>query len=89
MNRRDFLTTTTLLGTTAIVSGCNDSHRVAIDYSKHPQKNSNEKRVNFNRNRKTTIKLATSWPAHFPIMGTGVEKFAKRVYDISGGSLEI
>ena len=38
MNRRDFLTTTTLLGTTAIISGCNDGHRVAIDYSKHPQK---------------------------------------------------
>lgn len=90
MNRRDFLTTTTVTTAALAFSGCNDSNRQAIDYSKHPQKSDeNEKRVNINKNKKTTIKLATSWPAHFPIMGTGVEEFAKRVNDISSGSLEI
>ncbi len=90
MNRRDFLTTATIGSASLAFSGCNDSNRQAINYSKHPtQKDSNGKRVNINRNKKTVVKLATSWPAHFPIMGTGVEKFAQRVKDISGGSLEI
>jgi TRAP-type mannitol/chloroaromatic compound transport system substrate-binding protein len=103
MNRRDFLTTATAASATLAFSGCNDDNRQAIDYSKHPQKKDGDKvngearedalgykkRVNINKNKKTVIKLATSWPAHFPIMGTGVEKFAQRVKDISGGSLEI
>ncbi len=90
MNRRDFLATTTTASLALALNGCNESNRQAIDYSKHPQKQDNEtKRVNVNKNKKTVIKLATSWPAHFPIMGTNVEKFAKRVMDISGGSLEI
>ena len=90
MNRRDFLTTATTASAALAFTGCNESNRQAIDYSKHPQKKSEgEKRVNINKNKKTIIKLATSWPAHFPIMGTGVEKFAQRVKDISGGSLEI
>jgi TRAP-type mannitol/chloroaromatic compound transport system substrate-binding protein len=39
--------------------------------------------------KKVKLKLATSWPARFPIMGTGVETFAKRVKKLSGGSLVI
>ncbi|MCF6310368.1 MAG: TRAP transporter substrate-binding protein DctP [Sulfurimonas sp.] len=90
MNRRDFLTTATAASATLALGGCNDDNRQAIDYSKHPQKKDGyKKRVNINKNKKTVIKLATSWPAHFPIMGTGVEKFAQRVKDISRGSLEI
>ena len=90
MNRRDFLTTATTASAALAFSGCNESNRQAIDYSKHPvHTNNNEKRVYINKNKKTVIKLATSWPAHFPIMGTGVEEFAQRVKDISGGSLEI
>ena len=90
MNRRDFLTTATAASAALALNGCNDSNRQAIDYSKHPITHKQDtKRVNVNKNKKTIIKLATSWPAHFPIMGTGVEKFAARVKDISGGSLEI
>jgi TRAP-type mannitol/chloroaromatic compound transport system substrate-binding protein len=90
MNRRDFLTTATTASAALAITGCNDSNRQAIDYSKHPKAHINgDKHVNINRNKKTVIKLATSWPAHFPIMGTGVEKFAQRVKDVSGGSLEI
>ena len=90
MNRRDFLTTTGV-GTAALaLSGCNENNRQAIDYSKHPQVNDiKSKSININRNKKTIIKLATSWPAHFPIMGTGVDNFASRINNISGGSLEI
>jgi len=90
MNRRDFITTASLASVAIATTGCNDNNRQAIDYSKHPDKKDHTaKNVNINRNKKTTIKLATSWPAHFPIMGTGVENFAKRVKEISGGSLDI
>ncbi len=97
MNRRTFLTTATTASAVLAFNGCNESNRQAIDYSKHPKKSDNKvngetregKRVNINKNKKTVIKLATSWPAHFPIMGTGVERFAQRIKDISGGSLEI
>ncbi|MDH4943916.1 substrate-binding domain-containing protein [Sulfurimonas sp. C5] len=89
MNRRDFLTTTAVTSTAIALGGCNESNRQAIDYSKHPKKDLADKSVHINRAKKTVIKLATSWPAHFPIMGTGVEKFVERVAEISGGSLEI
>jgi len=90
MNRRDFLSTATFTSAAIALNGCNEGNHVAIDYSKHPQKqNSATKNVHFNKNKKTVIKLATSWPAHFPIMGTGVEEFAKRIQGISSGTLEI
>ncbi len=90
MNRRDFLTAASTTSIAFAISGCNENDRKAIDYSKHPQKDiDTKKRININRNKKTIIKLATSWPAHFPIMGTGVEKFVKRLKDISEGSLEV
>ena len=89
MNRRDFLTTATSASAALALGGCNENNRQAIDYSKHPKHKDDEKRVYINHNKKTVIKLATSWPAHFPIMGTGVEKFAQRIKEISGNSLEI
>ena len=89
MNRRDFLTTATTASAALALNGCNENNRQAIDYSKHPKHTADAKRVYINRNKKRVIKLATSWPAHFPIMGTGVENFARRVKEISGNSLEI
>ncbi len=88
MDRRSFLTAATASTAVLAFTSCNDSNRVAIDYSKHPKKEQ-KKSVAINRGKKTTIKLATSWPAHFPIMGEGVEEFAKRVEVVSGGSLKI
>ena len=89
MDRRKFLLTSTAVGATVLsLDGCNDSNRVAIDYSKHP-KHTDKKTVYINKGKKTTIKLATSWPAHFPIMGEGVEAFAARLEAISGGSLKV
>ena len=78
MKRRDFLSTSALgLGTLAL-NGCYKE--------KHSIK---DKNININRGKKVTLKLATSWPAHFPIMGTGVDSFAKRCFELSGGTLEI
>jgi len=90
MKRRDFITTGTTLAAGTLLSACNDSNRQAIDYSKIQEKK--EKKlasVNINKNKKVTLKLATSWPAHFPIMGTGVENFVQRVNTVSSGSIEI
>ncbi len=78
MKRRDFMTATAL-GTTALaLSGC---HR--------PPKEEHNGATNVVTKKRVTLKLATSWPAHFPIMGTGVEYFAKRCAELSAGSLEI
>jgi predicted Zn-dependent protease len=45
------------------------------------------KGININRGKKVKLKLATSWPAHFPIMGTGVDSFAKRLFALLNSSL--
>jgi TRAP-type mannitol/chloroaromatic compound transport system substrate-binding protein len=50
-----------------------------------------EEKKNFyiSKRKKIKIKLATSWPVNFPIMGEGVERFAKRVYEASNKEIEI
>lgn len=78
MKRRDFLATTAL-GTAALAtSAC---HRA--------EEKTKDGVTQINKTKKVTLKLATSWPAHFPIMGTGVDNFAKRCYELSSGSLDI
>jgi TRAP-type mannitol/chloroaromatic compound transport system substrate-binding protein len=78
MQRRDFITTTALGAAALAVSGC---HR-----AEETRQNGSAK---VSKAKKVTLKLATSWPAHFPIMGTGVDTFAKRCSELSGGTLEI
>ncbi len=48
-----------------------------------------QKSFAISKRRTITIKLATSWPAGFPIMGEGVERFAKKVHEASGGEVQI
>ncbi len=77
-NRREFIKNAALITAGAtLIAGCDKN-------STPPQKS-----VNINKNRKIRVKLATSWPANFPIMGEGIERFAKRVETISGGSIKI
>jgi TRAP-type mannitol/chloroaromatic compound transport system substrate-binding protein len=75
MKRRNFLASS-LLGIGAF--GLNGCYKEEQQTSK-----------NVTHRKKVTLKLATSWPAHFPIMGTGVDRFAKRCFELSGGTLEI
>ncbi len=90
MKRRTFITTGTAMAAGTLLGACNESNRQAIDYSKSKAKKEQQtKQVNINKNKKVVLKLATSWPAHFPIMGTGVEQFVQRVHNASGGSIEI
>ena len=78
MKRRDFLTKGALVAGVIGISGCY-----------REEKTNDKKTININRGKKVKLKLATSWPAHFPIMGTGVDNFALRCNELSGGSLEI
>ncbi len=77
MKRRLFLKASAAVAAGAALSGCT---REQIEGSRS---------VNIAKRERVKLKLATSWPAHFPIMGTGVERFAQMVHDLSGGSLEI
>ncbi len=78
--RREFIKKALLAGagavSTATLLGCRDEHKGG-------------KQVHLLRRKKVKIKLATSWPANFPIMGTGIERFAKRVNEMSEGSIQI
>jgi len=78
MQRRNFITATAIGAGTLFLNGC---HRA--------KEKEDGTTVTINRGKKVTLKLATSWPAHFPIMGTGVDTFAKRCSELSGGTLEI
>ncbi|AKF24837.1 C4-dicarboxylate ABC transporter [Sulfurovum lithotrophicum] len=78
MKRRDFLTTAAVGAGALAFTGCHRAEETASKGS-----------ANINKGKKVTLKLATSWPAHFPIMGTGVDTFAKRCGELSGGTLEI
>lgn len=78
MKRRDFIAGTAIGATALALSGCHRAEEKTEGTS-----------ANINRGKKVTLKLATSWPAHFPIMGTGVDTFAKRCFELSGGTLEI
>ncbi|RLA60879.1 MAG: C4-dicarboxylate ABC transporter [Epsilonproteobacteria bacterium] len=78
MKRRDFIYSASLGASALALNAC---HR-------EEQKDETGKKT-LDRSKKVTLKLATSWPAHFPIMGTGVDAFAKRCFELSDGSLEI
>jgi len=91
MKRRDFLTSTAVTTAGLALSACEIPEKYqGIKETKYTN-GAKEKEVHFSNTKvkKVTLKLATSWPAHFPIMGTGVEKFVKNVYNASGGTLEI
>jgi len=75
MKRRVFIATTAI-ATTSFIWGCKREDK---DYTS----------INISKKRKVTLKLCTSWPANFPIMGEGVERFAKNVNLASGGEIEI
>ena len=77
MDRRKFLKTAGVTGVVAAgiaFSGCSSKKE--------------EKAVKSTA-KKVTLKIALSWPKTLPIMGEGIFFFAKRVKELSGGSLEI
>ncbi len=79
MKRRDFIKKSAIVTGVASLSA----------FSLGCRRAENKKNINVNRGKVVKLKLATSWPAHFPIMGTGVDDFAKRCLELSGGTLDI
>lgn len=79
MQRRDFITSAALGATALALNACHREEEAVQSDSAN----------NIKQARKVTLKLATSWPAHFPIMGTGVDAFVSRCAELSGGTLEI
>ncbi|WP_457596436.1 TRAP transporter substrate-binding protein [Hydrogenimonas sp.] len=77
MKRRDFVKGALAATAAAGLGGCT---REMIE---------GKKSFHSARRKRVTLKIATSWPANFPIMGTGVDHFAKMVEAMSGGSLII
>ena len=73
MQRRAFLASSAALGA-SLLTGCKREEKSTLHIS---------------RGRKIRIKLATSWPANFPIMGEGVEEFAKRVAEATDNEVQI
>jgi len=78
MKRRDFIGSAILGAGMVAFSACHRAEEKREDGT-----------FTINRKKRVTLKLATSWPAHFPIMGTGVDSFSKRCSELSGGTLEI
>ncbi len=76
IDKRTFLKTSAIIGASVALSGCS-------------KEKSSLKSININKNKKTTIRLATSWPANFPIMGTGIERFSSRLETISQDTLRV
>ncbi len=75
IDKRTFLKASALTGAGLLLSACNEEKKL--------------KPFHINKNKKIKIRLATSWPANFPIMGTGIERFAKRLETISQNSLRV
>lgn len=40
-------------------------------------------------NKKRSLKMVTSWPKNFPGAGTGAERLARRIFELTDGSLDI
>ena len=74
--RRHFIKASALVGLGVLWSGCEKKEQINSTF-------------NINKNKKIKIRLATSWPANFPIMGTGIERFAKRLEVISQDTLRV
>jgi len=79
MNRKEFLTKTAILGVgTSLLSSC------AVDNS-----SSEIAAPNIVSNKKYKWKMVTTWPPNFPVVGTGAEKYAQWVNEMTNGQIEI
>ena len=75
IDKRTFLKASALTTAGMLITACSKEEKLPT--------------ININKNKKTKIRLATSWPANFPIIGTGIERFAKRLENISQNSLRV
>lgn len=73
--RRDFIKTTALAGTGALLFGCSN--------------NEERETVSVNFNKTYSWRMITAWAPHFPLLGEGAEELAKNIEEMSGGRIKI
>lgn len=73
--RRDFIKTTAVASTGALLFGCSNNEKPAG--------------ANVNFNKTYEWKMITAWPPNFPILGKGAEELAKNIEELSGGRIKI
>ncbi|HEY0721340.1 MAG TPA: TRAP transporter substrate-binding protein DctP [Gammaproteobacteria bacterium] len=79
MKRRDFITKVggaALVAGTLATTGCGKKEESAKGTAAHSE-------------TKVHWKMVTTWPKNFPGMGTGAEKLAKLINEMSGGRIEV
>lgn len=76
MQRRDFLAALGVGTAGAVLAGCKPD-------KKPEAATSGAKKL------KLKWKMVTSWPKNFPGLGTGANKLAKNIYDLSEGQIEV
>ena len=78
INRKEFLKAAAIVGVGAsLLSSCKESDTSDITAP------------NINTGKKYKWKMVTTWPPNFPVVGTGAEKYAQWVNEMTGGQIEI
>jgi TRAP-type mannitol/chloroaromatic compound transport system substrate-binding protein len=77
LSRRNLLRGAGIAGAAALVTACDTGA------------NSNTSGAPAILGKKRTLKMVTSWPKNFPGMGTGAERLAKRIENLSDGQINI
>ena len=73
--RRDFIKTTALAGSGALLFGCSN--------------NDKKEATDINMGKTYSWRMITAWPPHFPLLGEGAEQLAKNIEKMSGGRIKI
>lgn len=77
MNRKKFIQTAAALSAGSLLAGC------------RAEESPKGKAPAIITNKKYKWFMVTTWPPNFPVMGTSCQLFARKVYEMSGGQLDI
>ena len=79
IGRRKFLKVAGATGAATLVAGCSENGNSESEGSGAPAI----------ARKKRRLKMVTTWPKNFPGIGTGAERLAKRITELTDGSLDI
>lgn len=84
--RRDFIKTVGVVGATGMLAACGDSGDGGNSGGQETTSNGEAPAI---LRKQRTLKMVTTWPKGFPGIGTGAERLAKRISDMTDGTLDI